>query len=516
MMPNRSADILFQLIKSLEKAEKRHFKLYIKRSSSREDLKIIQLFDAIDKGKDYDEKTILKKLPGIEKPQFANLKAHLYKELLASLRLLKSTDSIDLQLHEQLDYARILYNKGLYLQSLKILERVKDMAKSYHQESFLIQVISLEKKIETLHITRSGDGAADRLTEEANAVNQQRNEITALSNLALQLYQWYVKHGHARNIKDEQGVRQFFKQNLQLDTKNLKGFYQLLYLYQSYCWYAFIRQDFLMYYRYSKKWVDLFKNDPMMITVETGHYIKGMHNLLTANFDLRNFKQFDKYLARFERFGLSKPANQHDNFRMQAFVYLTSAKINQHLMKGTFGEGLKLVPVIEKGLDEFQMYIDRHRVLVIQYKTALLYFGNGNYDASIDQLQKIINGPLDMRIDLQCYARLVHLLAHFEMGNDAIIESLIKSVFRFMSKMENLTVVEEEMFKFLKHNVYESAEKLKPGLKKLLQKIKQFEKNRYETRVFSYLDIISWVESKVYDKPMSVIVNEKYLQSKHR
>jgi len=515
-MSNRSTDILFQLIQSLEKAEKRHFKLYIKRSSSRGDLKIVQLFDAIDKGKDYDEKLILKKLPGIEKPQLANLKVHLYKELLASLRLLKSTDSIDLQLHEQLDYARILYNKGLYLQSLKLLERAKDLAKSYHQESFLIQIISLEKKIETLHITRSGEGAADRLTEEATAVNKQRNEITALSNLALQLYQWYVKHGHARNMKDEEGVRQFFKQNMQLDVKNIKGFYQLLYLYQSYCWYAFIRQDFLMYYKYSKKWADLFKNDPMMITVETGHYIKGMHNLLTANFNLRNFVQFDKYLARFERFGLSKPANQHDNFRMQAFVYLTSAKINQHLMKGTFGEGLKLVPVIEKGLDEFQMYIDRHRVLVIQYKTALLYFGNGNYDESIDQLQKIINGPLDMRIDLQCYARLLHLMAHFELGNDAIIESLIKSVFRFMSRMENLTVVEEEMFKFLKDNVYESAAKLKPGLKKLLQNIKQFEKNRYETRVFSYLDIISWVESKVYEKPMSAIVFDKYLQSRHR
>ncbi len=515
-MSNRSTDILVQLIKSLEKSEKRHFKLYIKRSSSREDLKIIQLFDAIDKSKDYDEKLILKKLPSIEKPQYANLKAHLYKELLASLRLLKSTESIDLQLHEQLDYARILYNKGLFLQSLKILEKVKDLAKSYHQESFLIQVISLEKKIETLHITRSGEGAADRLTEEANDVNDQRTMITGLSNLALQLYQWYVKYGHARNEKDENGVKQFFKTNLQVDTKKIKGFYQLLYLYQSYCWYAFIRQDFLMYYRYSKKWVDLFNREPLMITVETGHYIKGMHNLLTANFNLRNFKQFDNYLSRFERFTLSKVANQHDNFRMQAFVYVTSAKINQHLMKGTFGEGLKLVPFIEKGLDEFSMYIDRHRVLVVQYKTALLYFGNGNYEASIDHLQKIINGPLDMRIDLQCYARLLHLMAHFEMGNDAIIESLIKSVFRFMSRMENLTAVEEEMFKFLKNNVYESAEKLKPGLKKLLQQIKQFEKNRFETRVFSYLDIISWVESKVYEKPMSTIVHEKYLLSRHR
>ncbi|HMU09500.1 MAG TPA: hypothetical protein PKC54_05795 [Ferruginibacter sp.] len=515
-MSNRSTDILFQLIKSLEKAEKRHFKLYIKRSSSRQDLKIIQLFDAIDKAKDYNEQQILKKIPGVEKPQLANLKAHLYKELLASLRLLKSSESIDLQLHEQLDYARILYNRGLYLQSLRILEKVKDLAKSYHQESFLIQVISLEKKIETLHITRSGEGAADRLTSEANDVNDQRTMITALSNLALQLYQWYVKHGHARNEKDEKGVKQFFMQNLPPNPEQISGFYQLLYLYQSYCWYAFIRQDFLMYYRYSKKWVDLFKNEPLMITVETGHYIKGMHNLLTANFNLRNYKNFDKYLVRFERFTFSKPANLHDNFRMQAFVYLTSARINQHLMKGTFGEGIRLVPAIEKGLEEFSMYIDRHRVLVIQYKTALLYFGNGNYETSIDHLQTIINGPVDIRIDLQCYARLLHLMAHFEMGNDAIIESLIKSVFRFMSRMENLTVVEEEMFKFLRNNVYESAEKLRPELKKLLNRIKQFEKNRFETRVFSYLDIISWVESKVYNKPMSEIVNEKYLKSKHR
>jgi len=136
MMPNRFSDTLFQLIHSLEKSEKRNFKLYIKRSSAKEDLKIIQLFDAIDKLSEYDEKLLLKKLPSIEKPQLSNLKTHLYKQVLASLRLLKTTENIDLQLHEQLDYARILYNKGLYLQSLKILDRIKELARSYNQDQF--------------------------------------------------------------------------------------------------------------------------------------------------------------------------------------------------------------------------------------------------------------------------------------------------------------------------------------------------------------------------------------------
>src|SRR5688500_11397505 len=165
-MPNRFPDTLFQLIHSLEKSEKRHFKLYIKRSSGKEDLKIVQLFDALDRMQEYDEKVLLKKLPGTEKPQLSNLKTHLYKQLLASLRLLKRSDNLDFDLNEQLDYARILYYKGLYLQSLKILDKVKETALHFHQDTILIQVISLEKKIETLQITRSLQAKVDKIDIE--------------------------------------------------------------------------------------------------------------------------------------------------------------------------------------------------------------------------------------------------------------------------------------------------------------------------------------------------------------
>jgi hypothetical protein len=58
--------------------------------------------------------------------------------------------------------------------------------------------------------------------------------------------------------------------------------------------------------------------------------------------------------------------------------------------------------------------------------------------------------------------------------------------------------------------------KVQAELVKFLDRIKGLEKNRHETRAFAYLDIISWVESKVYRKTMSEILQEKYKASKHR
>src|SRR5215204_5101046 len=301
-MPNRSTDSLFQLIHSLQKAEKRNFKLYIKRNSGNDNLKIVLLFDALDKMNDYDEAVLLKKTKGIQKKQLSIIKAHLYRELLASLRLLESEQNIDIQLHEQLDYARILYNKGLYLQSLKILDKIKETAKAHNQVSLLVQVIFLEKKIEALHITRSMQDRADQLTEEADKVNDRLLLITQLSNLSLQFYSWYIKSGHTRTEKEESELTTYLKEHLPLDMSKLTGFYERLYLYQSYCWYAFIRQDFLLYYRNTQKWVELFHEVPLMVEIETSHYIKGLHNLISAHFDLNNFERFDETLSIFEKF----------------------------------------------------------------------------------------------------------------------------------------------------------------------------------------------------------------------
>ena len=165
-----------------------------------------------------------------------------------------------------------------------------------------------------------------------------------------------------------------------------------------------------------------------MVRVETGYYIKGLHNLMNAHFDLRNYRQFEKTLKLFEKFALTDRVKDHDNFRIQSFIYITIARINYHFMLGTFRQGLALIPGIEEKLENDEIFIDSHRVLVLNYKIAMLYFGSGDYNTCIDYLQKIINEKTDLRYDLQCYARLLHLMAHYELGNDMLMESLSKSL----------------------------------------------------------------------------------------
>ena len=135
-MTREQKDNLFVLIKSLSKSEKRQFKLYVGRLGVNEDSKFLLLFKILQKLSVYDESIILKN-GFVKKQQLSNLKAHLYKQILISLRLNPSHQNIRIQIREQLDFATILYHKGLYTQSLKILCTEKEPKMLEEQKSLL-------------------------------------------------------------------------------------------------------------------------------------------------------------------------------------------------------------------------------------------------------------------------------------------------------------------------------------------------------------------------------------------
>ncbi|WP_378184684.1 hypothetical protein ACE939_08105 [Aquimarina sp. W85] len=508
-MTNDQKDPLFVLVKSLSKSEKRQFKVYVGRLGGNTDSKFLALFNHLDKSTCLDEQEIIKK--GIvTKLQISNLKAHLYKQILISMRLSPVHQNVRSQIREQMDFATILYHKGLYKQSLKILEKAKGLAIDNEEHTSAYEIVELEKIIETQYITRSIHTRADELSIEAKGLSVKNVLTSKLSNLSLQLYGIMLKTGYVKNDKEHTIITSFFNDNLPSYDWNSLGFREKLWLYKAHLWYSFIVQDFLCCYKYSKKWVALFDEYPKMVTLNPVFYMRGNHYLLESLYLIKNHSQLKRTLQRFEATIQSKTFPLDDNIEMLSFQFVYNNRLNIHFLEGTFIEGEGLVQKILDGIMLYSDRMDDHHIMVLYYKIGCLYFGMDNYRKCIEYLSKIIhNRALRMREDLMCFARVLSLVAHYEAGMDYHLESQLKETYKFLIKMNDLHEVQKAMIRFLKNLGDIFPHQIKEEFKKLHKTLKQYEDHPYEKRAFLYLDILSWLESNIEGRPVAEIIQEK-------
>ncbi|WP_311195905.1 hypothetical protein [Antarcticibacterium sp. 1MA-6-2] len=499
-MTNDLTDNLFSLIKSLSPSEKRQFSLYVGRIGVNSDSKFLNLFKVMSKQKKYDEKSILEST-NISKQQLSNIKAHLYKQLLISLKLNPVHQSIPINIREQLDFSYILYRKGLYKQSLKILEKVKTTALHYEEKIMALEILEWEKIIESQYITRSIHNRAEILINETKELNELNLISGKLSNLSLQLYSIFLKMGHARTEEESDSIKEYFNQTLpEFDIKKL-GFREKLWLYKAHLWYSFITQNFLSCYRYSSKWIDLFSEYPHLVSVHPVSYLKGNHYLLESLFYLNHTELFEKTLKDLEETLKNPKIPDDDNTAALSFLYVYSNKLNLRFMKGDFSNGDPLVENIQKKIKKYESRIDGHHIMIFYYKIASLYFGDGNYNRCIEFLKKIIdNKSLEMREDLMCFSRILNLVAHYEAGKDYHLESLIRSTYKFLIRMNDMHEVQKEMIRFLRNLSEVSPLEIKDEFRKLHSTLKTYENHPYERRAFLYLDILSWLESNIENR----------------
>jgi tetratricopeptide (TPR) repeat protein len=510
-MANRPTDHLFSLIRSLSKSEKRHFRLFVNRSGTSVDSKFVQLFDILDKQSEYDEGQIFRKAPGIKRAQLSNLKAHLYKQLMTSLRMNQLNQDPILQVRELMDQARVLYRKGLYQQSKRILDRAKNQAQNCHHIQLELEIVEFQKHIESYHASANWSERMSFLQIESDRINRLASSASRLSSLSLQMFGWFLQSGHIRNKEEYQKVQQFFATRLPEHQEEELTFFEKVYLYQSYLWYYFILLDFPRGYRYAQKWVSLFEEEPHLKAVYPDLYSKSLHHLLSILFNLLQHDRFAQVLEQLRSFLNDAQIRLTDSDTSNMTAYLITHRINQHFMHGAFTEGVQLIPAIEAQLKILEGKVDENRITLIHYKIACLYFGSGDNPNAIRYLNRIINSPKStVRTDLHCFARILNLIAHFELGNDVLVDYQIRSVYRFLIKMDSLQEVQREIFHFLKSLRRIDRSQLQQAFIELKAKLEVLARDPYLSRPFLYLDIISWLSSKIEGQPVELVIRKNF------
>ena len=509
VIPSGTTDQLFSLVKALSKAEKRNFKLYANRVGANNDQLFIKLFDVLDKSDSYEEQQVRHKCGKLTKGKLANLKRHLYKQIMISLRLIHISKNSDIEIREQIDFAKILYGKGLYLQALKLLERISGQAMENNHDLLYLEILEFQKLIEERHITRSRqvEGKVEALMLEAAKFSGITQNRCRLSNLKIQMHGYYIQHGHIQMERDVKFLDYFLKSSLlDIKTENL-SFFEQVYLHQAYVWYYYILLDFKKCMRHAKDWVKIFDLNPHMLITDVDLYIRGMHYILTSAFHNRDKTAFAHFLEKFENFYEDHNANFTQISSALCFVYLNTARINKHYLFGTFDQGLKLVPKLNAQLKSLQHTLDFHRIMVFNYKIAYLYFGSGKPADTLDYLNLINSMKTGyLRSDIQGYTKVLSILAHYELKHYDLIPYLVEQALTFVKKMEGSNDTLTSALKFFKTSINLDSVHKKTALEKFKKELLVLEKNKFEKRSFVYLDILVWVESQLQNKTMQATI----------
>jgi hypothetical protein len=145
---------------------------------------------------------------------------------------------------------------------------------------------------------------------------------------------------------------------------------------------------------------------------------------------------------------------------------------------------------------------------------ACLHFGNENYSEALRWLNRIFSSDnIDLREDIHSFARILSLIAHYELGNEDVIEYYIRSTYRFMLRKKDLYSFQKYILSFLRKLSNPLSEKqLIDAFGTLREQLLPLQHNPYERRAFMYFDIISWLECKIRKVPVSSVIKSKALK----
>jgi hypothetical protein len=509
-MPISQSQQVYKLVKSLTKGEKRNFRLYAGRIQDSEQLLYIKLFDILEKQKTFDEKEVLEKLGSNNATQYSNVKRHLYTQILISLRHLYKEKKAYIKVREYIDMAYILYSKGLYMESLKILDKAKKLSIKNHTDFSSLTIVEIEKMIQSRHITRTNTASIEALVEQASNISTSIYSRAKLSNLKVLLHRYYIRKGHVSSVAEEEEITDFYKSSLQGSDEKKMSIVEKMNFYQCEVWYYYILSDFKNCYKSAVKWIELFEGSQELMDRDVDLYMRGYHYVLTSAFNNRDTTSYEALLSKFENFRHDSYSSFNSNSKIFSFLYVHTGRMNLHFLKGTFAEGVASIPRTLNRIRRYKTNLDEHKIMIIYFKIAFMYLGNNDFKKANQYLMNIINlTNKTLRKDMQVYARLMHLMVHYDMDSQNVMPYLLNRYNSYFTKhAETNTMATLGLKLFRSLNNAPILEK-KTVLKNYLKEFKNLKKQDYSERGFHYLDIITWLEARSQDVSMSAILKNR-------
>lgn len=492
---------LFHLIKSLDKNEKRYFRL----TSSAQNLEknYLKLFDAIDHQTEYDEdelkiffkdKVFIQHLP--------SEKNHLYKLILKSLRQYYSENNISVVLSELFQNIEILYKKALFTECSKLIIKAKRTALNFYRFDFVFEAIKWEKILleKNKNKKRFEQDLQTLEIEQLKVIDQLKNtaEYQALSK---KINFIFSKSGFNRSFLDNQLLDDFANLNLiKHESAALSDFANARRLYIKGA-ISLMKGNIETAFKEFVLLEQFFNEKPNLIAVLPKYYIKSLINQFYYFISNQDYEAVFSLIKKIQIIE-SKEQFAQKELNLKVFLSLTYFELIALRLRGDFDNTPPRISQIRLEIDNLEDVELKEDRILFDYQFAIIHFAKGEYKDSLRLLEKIPNQTdFSFRQDILNASKIMAIVVHYEMANFDLLDFLIKQADKYfagLKKESDEFIFETTFLKYIKmlvkiNQAKESSALLFGNLNAELSEI--IKAKRY-FQIAEYFDLNNWSATK--------------------
>jgi len=502
----KPGESLFRLIKAMSSHEKRYFKL---NSTG----KLSLLFDCIEAQKEYDEASIKKKFAkdAYLGKGLSGAKHELQEVLLRTLRNYYAATDIDFELRNMMANIDVLLRKGVYDICYKQVMRLKKLARKHERWIWELEAIRFERAIfKASDIVKINPAYLDMLGKEEKQLLEKIAIYSEICALGSQISHFYSQIGETRK-KNKNITPQMKKWIFSDYDENLPPKAELyLSSIKTVYFGAFEQGKKNKAQQHAHRMLALVEKYPHLVMEDKALYLAALANHVALSSSLKNWDESLLYIEKKRKLYHDLSSEPYLGSLAFATTYVSEMDVYNKL--GEFEKSIALVPQIEEGFEKYARQLTAREYLPFYCNISYSYFGAGRHKECVKWLNRLINEPgVQLRLDIVCFARIMNLIAHYELGNEDLLSYLVVSTYRFMLRYDRIYKFENIILQFIRRKLprITNRKKRMDAFKELLAELRPLVNDPFEVKPMEEFDIISWLESKIHNRPFAEIVKEK-------
>lgn len=422
-MKKDSQDDLFDLIHSLDAAERGYFSKYAQRHVLGDRNNYEELFRLILQMSVYDPAALESALEqkGVSTP-LAGVKAQLKSILFRAMREYSSNHRTHQSLLDGLANLNFLYEKKLYELLRKEIKRLKKTALLYQEYHILFKIGDFERRLHKETAKKSFVEGMELILQEMKLYAE---DFQSQLDFAHHMDKAFVIANKA-SLDQIQELDALLASPLLHTAEAARTVFSRIYRHQVFAIAHMVKADFQQSIREYAMVMQLWESAPHLIKEHPSTYRRVLANFMGISGEVADFSRFEELIFKVRNSPCLQPAHEVEIFSISYTAELT-------WRMGTYDWNAveSIIPDIRKGLLNYESVLSPATVLSLRYNCAIFHLLGEDYAACSKWLRDIIGMTrTEQRMDIQRIARILNLLLIWKRDDTSLLEYEYRSAAR--------------------------------------------------------------------------------------